>query len=118
MAHILVVDDDVGFLPPMAMALAAIGHSVTTSHSGPQVLEQDVRPDLALLDIRMPEMNGVTLAKKLKVRWPDLPVLFMTAGCGQKLRAKAERIGTVLEKPLSITRLEQAIRETLSATVG
>ena len=114
MTHILVVDDHAEFLPVLASMLAYLEHDAVTAENGATALQQRTRPDLILLDIQMPELNGVELAKKLRSRWPKLPVVFMTAGCEPKLRSEAEQLGPVLDKPLRTLRLKSVIEEALA----
>jgi phosphoserine phosphatase RsbU/P len=78
-AHILVVDDDPGILHALSRILGR-RHKVTCVASGPAALEeaQRLRPDLAIVDIRMPEMTGFEVTRGLKAALRDVDVILMT----------------------------------------
>lgn len=83
MATVLVVDDDSEVLGTTWRALTREGHDVHLAESAALGLEflQDTRPDLLILDIMMPEMNGLELCRLLrsKPEYTDLPILFLSA---------------------------------------
>jgi DNA-binding response OmpR family regulator len=83
MATILVVDDDSEVLGTTWRALTRDEHSVHLAESAALGLEylQDTRPDLLILDIMMPEMNGLELCRLLrsKPEFINLPILFLSA---------------------------------------
>jgi len=78
-ARILVVDDDPGILHALARILGR-RHHVTCVASGPAALDeaQRLRPDLAVVDIRMPEMTGFEVTRGLKAALRDVDVILMT----------------------------------------
>jgi serine phosphatase RsbU (regulator of sigma subunit) len=78
-AHILVVDDDAGTLRAVQRILSK-SHRVTCASSGPAALaEIDTgHPDVAVIDLRMPEMNGFALTRELRARAADIDVILMT----------------------------------------
>ena len=78
-ARILVVDDEPGMLRAIDRSLGTL-HLVSTSASSSRALElaAEFNPDLAILDIRMPELDGFTLMHALKTQHPDLDVVLMT----------------------------------------
>jgi sigma-B regulation protein RsbU (phosphoserine phosphatase) len=78
-ARILVVDDDPGILHALSRILGR-RHKVTCVASGPAALEeaQHLRPDLAIVDIRMPEMTGFEVTRGLKAALRDVDVILMT----------------------------------------
>ena len=78
-ARILVVDDDPGILHALSRILGR-RHKVTCVASGPAALEeaQRLRPDLAIVDIRMPEMTGFEVTRGLKAALRDVDVILMT----------------------------------------
>jgi serine phosphatase RsbU (regulator of sigma subunit) len=78
-ARILVVDDEPGMLRAIDRSLGTL-HQVSTSASSSRALElaAELNPDLAILDIRMPELDGFTLMHALKTQHPDLDVVLMT----------------------------------------
>jgi len=78
-ANILVVDDDPGILRAVSRILGR-RHRVTCVPSGAAALAESarLRPDLAVVDIRMPEMTGFELTQALKARLPDVDVILMT----------------------------------------
>jgi phosphoserine phosphatase RsbU/P len=78
-ARILVVDDDPGILHALSRILGR-RHHVTCVSSGPAALEQaqSLRPDLAVVDIRMPEMTGFEVTRGLKAALRDVDVILMT----------------------------------------
>jgi CheY-like chemotaxis protein len=83
--RVLVVDDNVDAAEMLADALRGFGHDVAVAHDGPQGLEvaRELRPDVALLDIGLPVMDGYELAKKLRDAFgPRLRLLAVT-GYGQ-----------------------------------
>ena len=78
--RLLMVDDEEDFLTATSQALERRGFAVTTARSGPEALDAATgRPfDVALLDIRMPGMDGVELFIKLQRKQPGLPMIFLT----------------------------------------
>ncbi len=83
-ARILVVDDDPGMVRAVNRILGRT-YDVTCA-AGPQAaldLAETLAPDLAILDIRMPGMDGFELMRRLKERYPDLDVIFMTGNVGE-----------------------------------
>ena len=79
-ARLLLVDDDQAHLEALAERLSGDGFEVTTAMSGPIALEclDEAWPDLAIIDLMMPDMDGQTLAGKIKVR-ADIPILVLSA---------------------------------------
>ena len=117
-ARILVVDDDADVRQFLGDLLEEAGHRATLFESPMAALEAAAsdRPDLALLDFAMPGMNGAELARALRQRHPDLPVIFVTG------YAESEQIEhnlgpgvPVLRKPFGIAELSALIAETLRA---
>jgi sigma-B regulation protein RsbU (phosphoserine phosphatase) len=96
---ILVVDDTSASLYLLAQILVRYGHKVRTALSGPQALAaaQAAPPDLVLLDIMMPEMNGYEVCQRLKAdeRTHDIPVLFISALGDAEDKVKAFTAGGV-----------------------
>ena len=78
-ARILIVDDDPGILRAVSRILGR-RHHVVTAASGEAAVEeaQQLRPDLAIVDIRMPEMTGFEVTRGLKAAQPDIDVILMT----------------------------------------
>ncbi len=79
--HILVVDDKVNIRMVLKGILENSGYSVTEAENGKSALssiEKSV-PDLVLTDLKMDEMNGIELTKKIKEKYLNLPVIIMTA---------------------------------------
>lgn len=103
-AQILVVDDEPGMLHTVSRILSR-GHDVTCVESGFEALERfkKVRPDLAIVDIRMPGMNGFELTRQLKERDPDLDVVLMTGNAEEPddnlIRAIDEGAFYFIQKP-------------------
>lgn len=80
MMKILVVDDDLNILELVSIQLTQAGYTVLKASDGFEALEllEEGSPDLAVVDVMMPGMDGYTLAKKLRAE-ADLPVLLLTA---------------------------------------
>jgi CheY-like chemotaxis protein len=78
---ILVVDDEVDFVELMTMRLEANGYEVITANNGKDALDRAKkdRPDAVLLDIMMPEMDGLSVLKQIRAQDARLPVFILTA---------------------------------------
>lgn len=81
MAHILVVDDDYNILQVLRMRLASAGHHVMTASDAAEALarSQTDRVDLALIDLKLKNEDGMTLMEALCDKIPGLPVIILTA---------------------------------------
>jgi two-component system OmpR family response regulator len=95
MPLILIVDDFPDGRDVMALVLRHAGYSVLTAASGTEALRvaQDARPDLVLLDFRMPDMTGFEVLESLRGASPNLPVIMMTALFEQTAIDEATRLG-------------------------
>lgn len=114
--RIAVVEDEDGVRRMALRILERAGYDVSTHARGEEALEAllalPIPPNLLLTDVRMPGMHGNELADRLRERWPDLPVLFMS-GYPEEA-AIAERIqrrdSDFLAKPFSPETLLNAVR--------
>lgn len=80
MATIALVDDDRNILTSVSIALESEGYKVDTYTDGSSALDalSSMEPDLAILDIKMPRMDGMELLRRLRQR-SDMPVIFLTS---------------------------------------
>ncbi len=111
---VLLVEDDAAVRSLTRRMLASLGHTVSAASSGAEALGlievADRLPDLLLTDVRMPGIQGPELARRLRERRPDLPVVF-SSGFSAELGDTVEIPGAqVLDKPFDVDRLEAAIR--------
>jgi two-component system, cell cycle sensor histidine kinase and response regulator CckA len=115
---ILVVDDVKEVRVVAARALRMLGYTVLEADSGAvalAIVETDKRPiHLALLDIMMPEMNGIELAKRLKAKRPDVKALYMS-GCNDGVTGPSGLAASeaFIPKPFDRASLARKIREVL-----
>ena len=121
MANILVVDDEMGIRELLSEILGDEGHVVIMAENAQQA--RDVRaqgaPDLVLLDIWMPDTDGVTLLKE----WQrdgllTMPVIMMSGHATIDTAVEATRIGALnfLEKPIALQKLLKAVQQGLTRT--
>lgn len=113
---IALVDDDRNILTSVSMTLEAEGFEVHTYKDGQEALREMSRnpPDLAVLDIKMPRMDGMELLGELKKR-NDLPVIFLTSKDDELDEAMGLRMGAddYIKKPFSQRLLIERIRAVL-----
>jgi len=113
---IALVDDDRNILTSVSMALEAEGYSVDTYIDGAEALDQLGRKpvDLAVLDIKMPRMDGMELLGKLRQK-SDLPVIFLTSKDDEVDEILGFRMGAddYITKPFSQRLLIERIRAVL-----
>ena len=120
MAQILVVDDEVGIRELLSEILADEGHSVQLAENATAArsLRARGRPDLVLLDIWMPDADGITLLKE----WASggqltMPVIMMSGHGTIDTAVEATRIGAMdfLEKPIALQKLLATVKRALRA---
>lgn len=113
---IALVDDDRNILTSVSMTLEAEGFEVHTYKDGQEALREMSRnpPDLAVLDIKMPRMDGMELLGELKKR-NDLPIIFLTSKDDELDEAMGLRMGAddYIKKPFSQRLLIERIRAVL-----
>ena len=117
MSTILVVDDERLMCDLLGSVLARHGHEVLTALNGRDGLElfKTHRPRFTLLDLRMPEMNGIEVLKQIRAIDPQAAVMILTAWGSDALEQQARQLGVVdfLSKRLSLDVLVEAMERTL-----
>jgi DNA-binding NtrC family response regulator len=118
MANILVVDDEIGIRELLSEILSDEGHAVLTAENAAaaRALRQKEAPDLVLLDIWMPDTDGVTLLKEWAAGGQlTMPVIMMSGHATIDTAVEATRFGALdfLEKPIALARLLAAVRSGL-----
>jgi len=116
MTNIALVDDDRNILTSVSMALEAEGYKVRTFTDGASALGaiSQTPPDLAVLDIKMPRMDGMELLRRLRQK-SDLPVIFLTSKDEEIDEVIGLRMGAddYVRKPFSQRLLVERIRAVL-----
>ncbi len=112
---ILIVDDDSGMTDTLADVFDEMGHTVAVAEDGFAAIDSIKKEsyDIALMDIKMPGMNGVETFKEFKKTNPSTKVIMMTAYAVEELIKEALREGTfdVIHKPLDIGKVVELIEE-------
>ena len=119
MANILVVDDELGIRDLLSEILNDEGHTVELAENAAQAREirGRIRPDLVLLDIWMPDTDGVTLLKEWSATGLlTMPVIMMSGHATIDTAVDAIRIGAqaFLEKPITLQNLLKAVEQGLA----
>ncbi len=119
MANILVVDDELGIRDLLFEILNDEGHQVDLAENASQArqLRSQQRPDLVLLDIWMPDTDGVSLLKEWSAAGQlDMPVIMMSGHATIETAVEATRIGALafLEKPITLQKLLKAVEQGLN----
>ncbi len=123
MAQILVVDDEIGIRELLSEILSDEGHTVRVAENATRAREARIRarPDLVLLDIWMPDADGITLLKE----WASngqltMPVVMMSGHATIDTAVEATRIGALdfLEKPIALQKLLATVKRALAQQEG
>ena len=120
MAKILVVDDDLLLRVMLKDALEGAGHAVVLAENGRVAVDRAKadRPDLILMDIMMPDLDGYDTCKLMKAdpALMGLPVILISATAEPKdVVGRAKQVGAVavLSKPVPVDKLQQVLAQTL-----
>ncbi|MEU8737089.1 response regulator transcription factor [Streptomyces halstedii] len=123
--RVLIVDDEASLAELLSMALRYEGWEVRSAGDGAGALStaRDFRPDAVILDVMLPDMDGLTVLGRLRRELPDVPVLFLTARDAVEDRIAGLTAGgdDYVTKPFSleevVARLRGLIRRSGTATV-
>jgi len=111
--RILVADDDPDIVFGLSERLRWLGHDVVTANDGQAALAavESHALDLALLDVSMPQLNGIEALKCMRKRWPNLPVVVVTAYGTIRLAVEAMKEGAVdfITKPFEPGQIDQVV---------
>jgi DNA-binding NtrC family response regulator len=123
MANILVVDDELGIRDLLSEILNDEGHTVELAENAAQAraARLRMRPDLVLLDIWMPDTDGVTLLKEWSTSGLlSMPVVMMSGHATIETAVEATKIGahSFLEKPITMQKLLKAVEAGLARNSG
>jgi CheY-like chemotaxis protein len=121
MGSILVVDDDSDILGVLVAVITAQGHEIRTAANGHEALEQVAArmPDLVLLDIKMPVMDGDTFAAHFRAKFGHAArIVVMTAAESAALRAREAGADDWLAKPFDLDELVKILRSSAGPRAG
>jgi len=119
MATILVVDDELGIRALLSEILADEGHTIELAENAAQAraCRERIRPDLVLLDIWMPDVDGITLLKEwASTAQLTMPVIMMSGHGTIDTAVEATKYGAMafLEKPITLQKLLRAVEQGLA----
>jgi len=117
---LLVVEDEPAVRAVVVRSLEGGGFHVLQASDGAmalQVVAREGRPDLVLTDLMMPGIGGAELGRRLKTRWPDLPILYMSGYSAEDLRREgaADPEAIIIQKPLRPDSLLRSVNAALAA---
>jgi len=120
--RVVVVDDEEPLSDLLTMALRYEGWEVHTAGTGQSALKaiREHRPDLVVLDVMLPDLDGLTVLQRLRADGNDVPVLFLTAKDEVADRVAGLTVGgdDYVTKPFSLEELVARLRALLRRTVG
>lgn len=116
--RILLADDDESVRKMVARVLELASYEVLVAATGLEAVKlfRKQSPDLALLDLRMPELGGWEVFELIHQMNAAVPVVVITAWPDQQQQARQRGIDGLMEKPLDLVRLLERIEELLSET--
>ena len=121
-ARLLVVDDEPNILELLATSLRFAGFEVATATNGREALTEArrLRPDLVVLDVMMPDMDGFSVVRRMRGEGSTAPVLFLTARDATDDKVTGLTVGgdDYVTKPFSLEEVVARIRAVLRRTRG
>lgn len=117
--RLLLVDDEVDFLEPMKARIERRGIACVTAAGGKEALTilGSSPIDCAVVDVRMPGMDGLELLRRLRRLYPAVPVILLTGHASVELGVKGMELGAFeyLLKPIELDELLDAVRRSVAA---
>ncbi|MCG8405269.1 MAG: sigma-54 dependent transcriptional regulator [Phycisphaerales bacterium] len=117
MAEILIVDDEETLLATISLELGRAGHVCSTADRAAAAIArlESQEPELALVDIRLPDMDGLDMIRHIRDRGHDFPIIVMTAYGSVQSAVSAMKAGATdyLQKPVAMEELEVVISRVL-----
>jgi DNA-binding response OmpR family regulator len=121
-ARILIVDDEPPVVQLLSDYLTQHGFEVSGAYSGVQTLARlsQAQPDVVLLDVRMPELDGVEVLRRIRENYPRIPVLMVSGNDDVALAKETVALGAFdyILKPVDFPYLLRAIDKMLAASVA
>ena len=118
--RVLVVDDEVNIAELLAMALRYEGWDLAMAHTGTDAVStaRDFRPDAVVLDIMLPDFDGLEVMRRIRAEQPDVPVIFLTAKDSVEDRITGLTAGgdDYVTKPFSLEEVAARLRGLLRRT--
>lgn len=118
---LLVIDDEPDVVEMLSVYFTALGYQVIGANHGGDglMLAEFHRPDVVLLDIMMPGIDGVEVLQQIRTRWPEVPVVMLTAVANLDIAKGALRRGAFdyVRKPFEWEHLERVVAAALTARV-
>ena len=120
--HVLVVDDEPNIAELLSMAMRYEGWQTTVALTGNKAVAaaKDVRPDVVVLDMMLPDIDGMQVLRRLREQSPDLPVLFLTARDAVEDRVAGLTAGgdDYVTKPFSLEEVVARLRALMRRSVA
>lgn len=121
-ARLLVVDDEPNIRELLSTSLRFAGFEVRAAADGREALEaaEEFQPDLAVLDVMLPDMDGFTVTRRLRAAGRHFPVVFLTARDGTEDKVTGLTVGgdDYVTKPFSLDEVVARIRAVLRRTAS
>lgn len=112
--HVLVVDDEVNIAELVGMALRYEGWATSMAHTGQTAVDaaRQERPDAVVLDMMLPDFDGLEVLRRIRAHLPDVPVVFLTARDAVEDRVAGLTAGgdDYVTKPFSLEELVARLR--------
>ncbi len=117
MPRVLIVDDEAGIVQEIKEFLIEEGYEAYTADSaktGLQIIEE-LKPDVVLVDVKLPDASGIDLLRACKEKSPHTKVIMVTGYVDQHIMDEAEALGrdAFLQKPFDLIRIVEEIRRLL-----
>lgn len=120
MSNILVVDDQLGVRRLLFETFREEGHQVEMASNGAEALQvlKKFNPNLILMDMKMPEMNGIDTLRQIRLDDKEVKVIMMTAYGDAHNMEQVQELGVIhyISKPFDLFELRDRVREILSVS--
>jgi len=118
---VLMVDDEEDFVTTLSERMKMRDVDSDVALDGEQALQrvEDDIPDVMVLDLKMPGIDGLEVLRRVKKAYPQIPVIILTGHGSEKDEAEARRLGAFdyLQKPVDIEKLVQVMRKAYKSKV-
>ncbi len=115
--HILIVDDEKGILQSLSSILQDEGYDISTAENGADALKlaKEDTPLLVLLDIWLPDIDGIEVLRRIKEQMPEIIVIMMSGHGTIETAVKATKLGAYdfIEKPLSLEKVSLIVKHAI-----